>query len=226
MKKKVLFVDDDLLLGCVLSMAMKNAGYDLQYHTALTGIESIILSWRPDIIILDIEIGEENGLDAAKTIRRIRPDIPIIFESSHIDSEYEEKALRNGGKYYLKKPFEIDLLIDCIERFTKREEEDVHIGIFTVNWKIRTLSLKRLPVAQMSPMETKLLQYFLANKNVPVTRETIMQYLWPDQEPLSSEQSLNNYVAKLRRYLSDDPRLTIENIPSIGYKFTIPSTAL
>ncbi len=71
-------------------------------------------------------------------------------------------------------------------------------------------------VKKLSLFECKLLKLLALNMNQPVTREQIERELWEDG--YSSEQSLNNYIAKLRKYLSEDNQLELVTIPKIGYK--------
>ncbi len=115
-KIKVLFVDDDITLGNIVMMALNASGYEAYYQTSLTAIRSVIQELKPDIIILDVEIGKKNGIDATPEIKAIAPEIPILFVSSHIDSEKVVKALNAGGIAYLKKPFEIEELLAYIQR--------------------------------------------------------------------------------------------------------------
>lgn len=227
MKTKVLFADDDLTLGCTMAMALEEEGYDLHYQSSLLGLESIILKWKPDVIVLDVEFGCNNGIDAAAQIRRITPHIPIIFESSHVESEYMKKAIQHGGKVYLKKPFNTEELIAYIEAFTKKEnDQDVHIASMTINWEKHQLSFPNEPDIKLTPMETKFLQYLVANVNRIVMREEIVKALWEEKDPSSSEQSINNYVVRLRRYLHAESRISLDNIPKKGYKLTIPQDLL
>ena len=73
-------------------------------------------------------------------------------------------------------------------------------------------------VKKLSLLESKLLKMLAQNPNRVITREEISQELWGEYTTESSEQSLNNYIARIRKYLANDRRLELVTIPRIGYK--------
>ena len=73
-------------------------------------------------------------------------------------------------------------------------------------------------VRKLSLLESKLLKMLAQNPNRVITREEISQELWGEYTTESSEQSLNNYIARIRKYLADDRRIELVTIPRIGYK--------
>lgn len=60
-KIKVLFVDDDLALGSIVTLALENAGYEVHYQTSLAGIRTVTAEMQPDIVVLDVEIGAKTA---------------------------------------------------------------------------------------------------------------------------------------------------------------------
>ena len=83
-KTKVLFVDDDIALGQVVILALRASGYAAEYCTTLVGIQGVVQEMQPDIMVLDVEIGEKNGIDAVAELKLTAPDTPVLFVSSHI----------------------------------------------------------------------------------------------------------------------------------------------
>ena len=77
------------------------------YQTSLAGLQSAIQTTSPNIILLDVEIGEDNGIDQMQQLKLYAPNIPVIFMSSHIDAGYLTRAIGEGAVNFLKKPFEI-----------------------------------------------------------------------------------------------------------------------
>ena len=105
-KTKVLFVDDDIALGQVVILALRASGYAAEYCTTLVGIQGVVQEMQPDIMVLDVEIGEKNGIDAVAELKLTAPDTPVLFVSSHIAGSegagcrwhrLSAKAFRNGG---------------------------------------------------------------------------------------------------------------------------------
>lgn len=218
-KIKVLFVDDDVALGNIVTMALEDSGYEAYYQSSLIAIKSVIRELMPDIIVLDVEIGKKNGIDMTPELKMIAPEVPVLFVSSHVDSSEVVRALNAGGVAYLKKPFEIEELVAYISRHTVSfHVKPAQIGRFTLNSEDNLLMKGDEVVRKLSVFESKLLKLLMLNMNEVVTRQQIEQELWEDS--YANEQSLNNYIAKLRKYLSDDESLELMTIPKVGYKLS------
>lgn len=216
-KIKVLFVDDDVALGTIVTAALDSSGYEVYYQSSLTAIQSVLRELRPDIVILDVEIGQKNGIEVTPELKKIAPEIPILFVSSHVDSAEVVKALQAGGIAYLKKPFEIEELLAYIDRHTMVLSSDkIEIGDLLLDTGENLLMKGKVVIKRLSAFECKLIKLFALNFNRVILRTQIEQELWEDG--FSNEQSLNNYIVKLRKYLQADSSLELITIPKIGYK--------
>lgn len=111
-KLKIFFIDDDIALGHICTRIMQEEGYEVLYQTSLNGAKACIVETHPDMIVLDVEIGNKNGIEAVPELKAIAPNTPILFISSHTNSQLVVQALSAGAVAYLKKPLEIDELID------------------------------------------------------------------------------------------------------------------
>lgn len=85
--------------------------------------ENFVLKGSIDLIFLDIEMPEKNGLELADTFRQISPQSTIVFTTSH--DHYAVKAIRKGAFDYLTKPIDIDELKDCIHRYVNEKQLDL-----------------------------------------------------------------------------------------------------
>ncbi|MDR2920127.1 MAG: response regulator transcription factor [Tannerella sp.] len=217
---KVLFIDDDVALGQIVTLALNENGYEAHYQTSLIAVKSIVSELNPDIIILDVEIGNKNGIDAAPDFRTVAPDTPILFISSHVDSANVVSALNAGGMAYLKKPFEIEELLAYIKRYTTPfQVKSSKIGIFNLEENI--LKKGDEVIKRLTQFEYILLRLLMSNSNQIVKREQIEKELWENSS--GNEQSINNYIAKLRHYLAADKSIELATIPKVGYKLIINS---
>lgn len=220
-KIKVLFVDDDVAFGNIVTLGLEDAGCEVHYQTSLAGIKTVVKEVCPDIIVLDVEIGLKNGIEAIPMLKLIAPRIPVLIVSSHGESENVTKALEAGAVNYLKKPFEIAELLAYIHRFAiSSPTRGVKIGMFHLRVEENLLMKGDEVVKKLSLFECKMLKLLTMNMNETVTREQMAQELWGDSATESSEQSLNNYIAKLRRYLLEDERLNLITQPKVGYKLS------
>lgn len=224
-KTKVLFIDDDIALGKIVTVALDSLGYETYYQTSLVAVRSVIQELSPDILILDVEIGQKNGIEAAPELRLILPDIPILFVSSHTESSFVTRALDAGGIAYLKKPFEIEELVAYIKRHAANvssHSSDIRIGQLTFHTKDHILMKGERIVKRLSLSESKLLTLLARNLGEPVSRQEMEQEIWEDG--YANELSLNNFIAKLRKYLSEDDNLELTTIPKTGYKLCKKNT--
>lgn len=218
-KIKVLFVDDDVALGNIITLALEAAHYETHYQTSLAGIKEVVKDWQPDIMVLDVEIGNKNGIDAVPELKLIAPNTPVLFVSSHVEVASVARALDAGAVTYLKKPFEIAELLAYINRFADSfHPKGIEIGMFHLCAEESLLMKGNEAVKKLSTFECKLLKLFALNLGTIVTREQIEQELWEGTS--GSEQSLNNYIAKLRKYLSEDKQLELLTISKVGYKLS------
>jgi len=219
---KVLFIDDDITLGKEVTLALKESGYKVYYQTSLAAIKSVILDIKPDIIVLDVKIGEKNSIDITPELKIIAPDIPILFVSSHINSDEVVRALNAGGIAYLKKPFEIEELLAYINRHTQMTStswEKIPVGNLTLDVKENILTGEDKILHHLTSFECKLLKLLIINKNQIVPREEIEKILWGEGK--GNEHSLNNYIAKLRKYLISVKEVDLVTIPKVGYKLIL-----
>lgn len=222
MKKKVLLIDDDFALCCVLILALQEAGCKVHYQTSVIGALSVVQSLQPDIIILDVEVGEKNGIDTFEALKPVISQIPVLFISSHTDAEYVKRAINAGGVAYLKKPFSPDELIAYVNRFTNSEKETtIPFGHSSINWNTRALITPEDRHIRLTPLETRLLKLLLSNLNEVVLREQLEGALPEEGSSVSAGQTLNNYIARLRKYLDADTSITIKTIPRRGYQLLI-----
>lgn len=219
-KIKVLFVDDDMSLGAIVTLALEASGFEAHYQTSLAGINSVVKELNPNIIVLDVEIGTRNGIDVIPEIQVVAPKTPILFVSSHLEREYMDRALGLGAFNYLKKPFEIEDLIAYIRRFAVPfHSKGLEIGMFHLKVEDNLLMKGEEIVKKLSGFECKLLKLLALNRNEVVTRERIEQELWEGAS--GSEHSLNNYIVKLRKYIAGDKRLELLTVSKVGYKLWV-----
>ena len=143
--------------------------------------------------------------------------------SSHIAGSEVARALDAGGIAYLRKPFEMEELVAYIRRHTPCfHPKGLSIGMFNLRAGDSMLFKGEEPVRRLTDFEYKLLKLLAQNMNQTVSREQIVQELWEGTS--GSEQSLNNYVARLRKYLSEDESLSLETVPRTGYMLSILGT--
>ncbi len=216
---RIILVEDDIDMGEEICSAFETDEYKIHYQTTVTGIDEIIKAFNPSILIMDVEIGEDDGIVTAFHILKENPQLPILFISSHTDSENVTRGIKSGGVGYIRKPFEIKELKAYIDRFsTKKESSTIaKIGDFMLDKTTQNLFYHNNVIKQLTPLEFRVLNTLYFHKNEVVTYEYLSERVW-DREFNDTAASLNNTISKLRKILEKDTNVSIQTVKNIGYK--------
>jgi len=124
-KKKILIVDDERDIVKALTIRLRGAGYEVV--TAFDGAQAIFVAHkeRPDLIILDIRMPAGNGLGVAEKLKHSMNtlSIPVIFLTGGPERNSEEKAMTLGARFYIKKPYDPEELLDAITRALEKDPD-------------------------------------------------------------------------------------------------------
>jgi DNA-binding response OmpR family regulator len=117
-KKKILIVDDERDIVKALMIRLQGAGYEVV--TAFDGAQGVFMAHKekPDLIILDIRMPAGDGFSVAQRLKRSTHTftIPVIFLTGSPETNAEEKARVLGARFYIKKPYDPEELLDAIKR--------------------------------------------------------------------------------------------------------------
>lgn len=216
-KAKVLFIDDDVMLGNIVTTALTDEGYVVHQQNSLTGIKAVASEFRPAIIVMDVEIGAEDGIDAMPELYAVSPEIPIVIISSHTASNEVVRALQNGAVAYLKKPFEPEELIAYIERYAHTAQKllpKIKIASLELDVQNHILYQGSRKLKRLSKLEFALLLLLNEHQGEIVSHGEISK-LWGGA--IIEDHSLYNLIAKLRKTLSVDVHIKIDTVGGDGY---------
>jgi len=168
-----------------------------------------------------------DGFALAKEIRDINEDVPLFFLSAKSMKEDQIKGYKLGADDYITKPFDTELLLLKIKAILKRNEEqhkeqenvEYDLGIYHFVPKLRKLSSAKGEVT-LSPKENELLKMLSEYKNDKLERELALKKIWGNDNYFNG-RSMDVYIAKLRKYLKDDPSVEIVNIHGEGFMLDI-----
>lgn len=224
---KILYVEDNLSLRFVTSDQLKKRGY--QVVSCKDGKEALTVFKEQvfDLCVLDVMLPQIDGFELAKKIRQENEHIPIIFLSARSMQEDKIEGLKIGGDDYLTKPFDIDELCLKIEVFLKRKEissgqNNIYkIGDFQLNTTEQTLSILGVEKT-LTLKESELLSLLAQKQNTIVKREYILVNLWGRNDYFLG-RSLDVFISKLRKKLTQDQNISIENIRGVGFRLNVAS---
>lgn len=216
-KQKVIFIEDDLNLAQIIVLALQSKGYEVCYANTLSGIQDMIEKECPNILLLDLEVGNQNALEYLPFIRAKHPSLPILIASSHNDGEEIARCYEAGANHYTKKPYDIQE-IDClIRRFCQKAVpvyDRISIGDYQLQPSTHKILYKQEPLKTLSPKDFAVLYKLSEQMNRPVSRETLLQEIWNDKE---AHDSLNTTISRLRKLLEKDTTLSLEMTKGVGY---------
>ncbi|MBL4887038.1 MAG: response regulator transcription factor [Flavobacteriaceae bacterium] len=227
--KKILLVEDDPNFGTVLKDYLIINEYDVVH--AKNGMEGFEKFKKDDydLCILDVMMPYKDGFTLAKEIREKNKEIPIIFLTAKALKEDVLRGYKVGADDYLNKPFDSEVLLMKIKAIMQRKSIDsvtdskqfeFKIGNFFLNSKLRFLSYKEGKPSKLSPKENELLRLLALHKNDLMPRELALTKIWRDDNYFTS-RSMDVYIAKLRKYLSQDDGVEILNIHGEGFRLLI-----
>jgi DNA-binding response OmpR family regulator len=124
-KKKILIVDDERDIVKALMIRLQGAGYEVV--TAFDGAQGVFMAHKekPDLIILDIRMPAGNGFSVAQRLKRSMHTftIPVIFLTGSPERNAEEKARALGARFYIKKPYDPEELLDAVKRALEKDSD-------------------------------------------------------------------------------------------------------
>ena len=236
----ILVVDDDMEMRQMMAQYLRKHGF--MVHTAATGweIQHHISAGRIELILLDVMLGEENGIELCKELRR-EQDVPIILVSALSADHQRMSGYEVGADDYIAKPFNPDLLLARVKAVLRRVRRSASLNYRRTTslygfggWvydgkKDEVLSPDGIQIA-LSQRETRFLKVLLANPHVPLTREEITTAMdvtqTSDTNMDSSGRALDVLVGRLRGKIEDNPKnpALLKTERGVGYIFAVDVT--
>lgn len=224
----ILLVEDDENLGFMLQDYLQMEGYKVTLKKdGLSGIEAFH-EQKFDICILDVMLPQQDGFTMASEIRKMNQETPFIFLTAKSLEEDRIRGLKLGADDYITKPFSTEELKLRLEIILKRrpqtgvsgKQEKYPIGHYEFDFSNQVLTINE-EERRLTKKEALLLRLLCQNKNTLVRRETALTNIWGADDYFMG-RSMDVYIAKLRRYLGDDPDVAIANVHGTGFKLEVP----
>jgi two-component system KDP operon response regulator KdpE len=222
---RILVVDDEPQIRQLLRTGLEGYGYAVD--VAADGVEAVAKAqdWRPDVIVLDMELPRLSGIDVCRSVRAWS-SAPIIVLTVRDSDRDKIQALDEGADDYLTKPFSLGELLARI-RVALR-----HAALMSAsNEPLRVFGELRLDLLHrrvflgeqeihLTPTEYDLLKLLATQAGKVLTHTTLLRQVWgPAYE--RDTQTLRVFIGQLRRKLGDDPARPrfILTEPGVGYRF-------
>lgn len=226
MSAHLLYVEDDDSLSFVTRDHLEMHGFIVTHCADGKAALAEVGRQAFDLCLLDVMLPEMDGFTLATEIRKTNADVPIIFLTAKSMNEDRIHGLRLGGDDYMTKPFNMEELILKIEVFLRRSGAnggaggaEVAIGQYLFHYNNLELRLGD-DVRRLTQKEADLLRYLVRHKNEVVKRSAILEAVW-GQDDYFLGRSLDVFISRIRKYLSTDPSIRLENVHAVGFCFHV-----
>lgn len=118
MKKCVLIVEDNQDISFILDLVLKDAGYSTVTSHDGEGIVSMVEQSHPDLVLMDVQLGKNDGRSLCKLIKADHAGVPVILMSAHCNLAYRYKE--SDADYFIAKPFDIDFLVRTVDDYFRQ----------------------------------------------------------------------------------------------------------
>ena len=126
----ILIVDDDLSLREVLEIALLKKGHRVWKGENSAQAWEVLKTHVPDLVLLDLKLGQESGLDLLKEVKKFHPDLPVVMITAFAETQSAVEAMKLGAADYISKPFDLDEFLLVVERIleaSRLREENIFL---------------------------------------------------------------------------------------------------
>ncbi len=224
MTGQVLVVDDDPDVRKLLARALTVEGFDV--WEAADGIEAArALGRGPDLVLLDVRLGADDGLDVLARLRS-ESDVPVILVSGRSEASDRVLGLKLGADDYVVKPFSTLELVARVQTVLRRAGPRLGGSIGMVFDELCVDTARREVVVrgrrvEMTAKEFDLLAFLAASPGQVFSREQLLEHVWSSSSAWQDDATVTEHVRRVRRRIEDDPLrpVWITTVRGVGYRF-------
>ena len=229
-KQKILIVDDDNNIAELIALYLTKECFETKIVN--DGEEALkeFVSFRPDLIILDLMLP---GIDGYQVCREIRhtSDVPIIMLSAKGETFDKVLGLELGADDYIMKPFDSKEMVARVKAVLRRTnapaaaepaadslpKECVTYPDLIINQTDCSVTYKNKRV-EMPPKELELLYFLASHPNQVFTREQLLDHIW-SYDYIGDTRTVDVHIKRLREKFEEHPQWELKTVWGIGYKF-------
>ena len=229
---RLLIVEDQVKMAEFLKKGLTDAGYSVDLADTGSSAESLCSSNAYDMVILDIGLPDQSGLEIAKHLRQKGYSNAILMLTAYSSITDKVSGLDAGADDYITKPFSFDELLARVRALLRRKTSaatstNTLLKYSNVEMDLIQRKVKRNDqLISLTTKEFALLEYFIRNAEKPLTRAQIAQNVW-DLQFDSESNVIDVYVNFLRKKIYCPPnKKLIQTVVGVGYIFKAPAENL
>lgn len=221
---KILIVEDDENLRFLVVHRLKAEGYEVLEAGDGEAAERMIMTDKPDIVLLDWMLPGKQGDAVCEGVRKQGFDNLIIMMTAKAQDVDKIDAYNFGVSDYVTKPFNMDVLVAMLDNKVKfilnNERSEIHrFGNMEHHPNVHTL-FKDGKKIELTILENRILLYFLRNPNKVINRDELMLVVWGYNSDVNT-RTLDMHIVRLRKKIEqnpDNPQL-LQTVRGVGYRF-------
>lgn len=224
---RILIVEDDYYLSKNIKLLLDQEGYDTVIASNCALAKAVYDREQPDLCLLDIMLPDGNGFELCQCIRK-QSQVPVLIISAKDDEDSVVKGLELGADDYVTKPFKPKELLSRIRANLRRVSMPANRTVFScegieLHAEKHTVTKNGAPL-ELRKMEYQLLQCFMKNPQMVLTREALLESLWDKDGSFVEDNTLSVTMKRLRERLGEtaEGEPYIITLRGIGYRWNFP----
>lgn len=219
---KILVVDDEARMRKLVKDFLSIKGYRvMEAENGEDAVEKFMANRDIKLILLDVMMPKMDGWETLRIIRE-NSNVPIIMLTARSEERDELQGFSLGVDEYITKPFSPKILVARVEAILRRsfgvEEEKIEMGGIAIDKAAHEVSIDG-KIVELSYKEFELLNYFMENKGIALSREKILNNVW-NYDYFGDARTIDTHVKKLRAKMGTKGEY-IKTIWGMGYKFEV-----
>lgn len=219
----ILIVEDDESFGYILSEYLNMHEMRCTWVKSSEEAVDALTNRLFDLAIFDIMLPGKNGFELAEIVQRSHPNLPFVFLSAKALKVDQLRGFKAGAFDYITKPVDEELLLAKVRSLlqltrnspTERRREEFQIGAYQFRPEEQSLTLGEESI-QLTTRESELLKLLAENENQLLRRNEALKMIWGESDEFS-RRSMDVFISHLRKYLSMDPEISIQNVHGKGF---------
>ncbi len=228
---KILLIEDDLSFGAVLKSYLELNDFTLDWESDGAKAYERFYSSDYQLVLLDVMLPNVDGFSIAKQIKASQKNTPIIFITAKTLREDIVLGYKTGADDYITKPFDSEILLykmkAVINRHTHQAKVSqdnsgfIRLGDFSFDYRSRNLTNTKSNKKQsLTPKESELLHLLVTQQGELLSKVAALNKIWGDANYFTT-RSMDVYITKLRKHLSDDETVQIITVHGDGYRLVV-----
>jgi len=223
--KRIYIIEDEMPIARLMQVYLQRAGYEVNWNDGNQDPIQSFLSWRPDLVLLDLMLPDHDGLEILEQIRQYN-SCPVIIITARGTVPDKLQGLSQGADDYIAKPFDPEEVLARVQAVLRRSSylagaDTIRLGTLSIDFSAQNVLLGKEPVSLM-PRDWQLLAFMARHPNQCFSRDQLLDQVW-GMDFDGGDRAVDTAVKRLRKSLQQWPSTEgeITTIRGMGYSLRV-----